>query len=173
MQALQGLVLYTGIGASSLAAQTLDPYSMDQGACNVSLEEAAMGQAAAAVAEAELTSSLPLAVANELQTCGIGYIEEPAELDLPEAVQNPSQPASSTGAADEAATSHNVRMSPAEGGAHQIEGLQQLAEGSPKAAEPLADRLEALAVVEDRCPSTGDFVASVRVQMNTCLPTHR
>ena len=128
---------------------------------SLSLEEAAIGEAEAAIAEADLGSALPETAAHELQVCGLGYVEEGGDLDAKETMQESQRPASNSRAIDEPATFSGDESLPVEIEADwdqlsMPERLQQLAEGTLEATEPVADRLEALTVIDDRLPSKGN-----------------
>ena len=163
MPALQKALLTAG-NAVSPSGRKLSADRVSDAVESLSLEEAAIGEAAAAIAEADLASALPQAAAQERQACGLGYIEEgylqeAGKLDTSEAVQDLQHPASSSWAIDKPAPVYDGLLVPAEIGidANSSGRLQQLAaEGALEAADPVSDRLEALAVVQDRLPSTGD-----------------
>ena len=129
--------------------------SISDHAQRTGMEEAAIEDASAAIAESKLASALPDMFPTEPQICGLGYIEEAVELNLEEQLHGTQDLASASLAEDNSSSARDRQTLPEEDGAVTPDRLSKLLNSMPEATEPVTNRMEALTVIEDRRPSTG------------------
>ena len=136
--------------------------STDHQAHKLDLEEAVIviEEAATAIAEVELASALPEDALNELQSCGLGYLEDARDTPSGKSSQDPQILALESSTKDALTSSYNEQVLPSE--RREPAALSEVAPGTTEAAQPESDRVEAFTVFEDRRPSTGEDSNTLR-----------
>ncbi len=139
--------------------------SADHQAHKLDLEEAAIEEAVTAITEVELASALPEDALIELQSCGLGYLEDARDTPSGKSSQDPQIPALESSTKDALTSSDNEQVLPSERREPAaLSDVDQVAPGTTEAAQPGSDRVEAFTVFEDRRPSTGEDPNTLRIQ---------